>query len=482
MVPLTDALGVLGAHDVDMQQREGGTRRGRGARGSGTTAIVAAMLVTVMLGAANADAGSFVPGPTPIIGRRGPTPITGPVTFYGRGFGHGVGMSQYGARGRADAGQSVATILAHYYQGTTIGDLSPTVPPTIPLIRVLVLDKFPATTAVPLTMHGRSANWTVSGTGKTFPKDAVLRLIPTITSVPGGVSVTWRVRIVAADGTTVLHDAASTGSFVVGPGDDATRLQLDSKPSSFDTYRGTLRVIAGSTSAAVTVVNSLPLESYLKGVVPSEMPAAWNPEALKAQAVVARGYAARRIRPGVGTFDVKDDTSSQVYLGVENEKATTNTAIASTANKVVKSGSTLADTLFHSTGGAATENNEYVFVSATGDITNSPVSYLRGSSDRAPNGTPYDSSSPWLHWNTATYTVAQLSAWLGSDPQTSVGTLTAIDLHHRGVSGRLISVTLIGTAGTKIVSGTVFRTVFNASRPPTDPLLRSNAFALTPFP
>ncbi|MFL5679598.1 MAG: SpoIID/LytB domain-containing protein [Chloroflexota bacterium] len=464
-----------------MQQREGGTRRRLAGRGSGTSAIVAAVLVSVILGTAQADAAGYVPGPTPIIGRRGPTPVTGSVTFFGRGFGHGVGMSQYGARGRADAGQTMATILAHYYKGTTIGDLSPTVPPTIPLIRVLVLDKFPATAAVPLTIHGRSANWTVSGTGKTFAKDAVLRLIPTVTTVPAGVSVAWRLRIVAPNGD-VQYDAASTASFVVGPGDDATRLRLDSKPSSFDTYRGTLKVIFGSTSAAVTVVNSLPLESYLKGVVPSEMPATWNPEALKCQAVVARGYAARRIKPTVGTFDVKDDTSSQVYLGVENEKPATTTAISATANKVVKSGTAIADALFHSTGGTATENNENVFVSATGEITNSPVSYLRGSSDRAPNGTPYDSSSPWLHWNTATYTVDQLSAWLASDPQTSVGTLTAIDLHNRGVSGRLISVTLIGTGGTKTVSGTVFRTVFNDNRPPADPILRSNAFALTPFP
>src|SRR4051812_37882481 len=105
MVPLTDAPFIPGAHDDDMQQREGGTRRRRHFRGSGRGAVVAAVLASVMLGAAHADAGGFVPGPTPIIGRRGPTPVTGSVTFFGRGFGHGVGMSQYGARGRADAGQ-----------------------------------------------------------------------------------------------------------------------------------------------------------------------------------------------------------------------------------------------------------------------------------------------------------------------------------------------------------------------------------------
>jgi SpoIID/LytB domain protein len=470
MVPLADAAAHRGVQDAHMPSPN---RLGRAARPG--TALLGAVLVTALLGAAYADAAGFVPGPTPIIGRRGPTPVSGSITFYGRGFGHGVGMSQYGARGRADAGQTMETILAHYYKGTTLSPLGAPDDPG-PTIRVLVLDKFPATAAVPLTLHGRGGIWSVSGIAGTFPADAVLRLIPTTASG----SVTWRLRIVDSTGH-VLHDAASVGAFVVQPAANATRLQLDSKPSSFDTYRGTLRVIVGSTSAAASVVNSLGLESYLRGVVPSEMPAAWHPEALKSQSVVARGYAARRIK-ATGTYDVKDDTSSQVYLGVENEKATTDTAIKNTVARKLMIGTTIADTLFHSTGGAATENNENVFVSETGAIVVSPVSYLRGSSDRAPNGTPYDASSPWSHWNTGTHTVAELSSWYASDARTNVGTITALDLRHRGVSGRLISVTLIGTAGTKTVSGNVFRTIFNAHRPATEALFRANAFALTPFP
>src|SRR5215210_627153 len=365
------------AHAVVMRDRRPSSMAQLDPRPSRAAALLLALLVMAVVGAAQAEAAGWVPGPTPIIGRRGPTPVAGAVTFYGRGFGHGVGMSQYGARGRATAGQLMPTILAHYYQGTTIGPLST----PNPVIRVLVLDKFPATAAAPLTMHGRGGTWTVSGVAKTFPKDAVLRLIPTLASG----SVSWRLRVLAVDGT-VLHDASSTGAFIVSPAQAASLLQLNSKPSSFDTYRGTLRVIAGSASAAVTVVNTLPLESYLRGVVPSEMPAAWAIEALKSQAVVARGYADRRIKPGVGTYDVKDDTSSQVYLGFENEKSTTDAAISATKDLVVKNGTAVADTLFHSTGGTATENNENVFVSDAGDIVVSPVTYLRGSSDRAPDG------------------------------------------------------------------------------------------------
>ena len=110
------------------------------------------------------------------------------------------------------------------------------------------------------------------------------------------------------------------------------------------------------------------------------------------------------------------------------------------------------------------------------------MSYLRGSADRRADGTPFDDASPWETWKTATYTRSQLSAWFGSDARTNVGSLTALDLRDRGVSGRLISVTLIGSQGTKKVSGDVFRSVFNAKRPSGDPMLRSTLFATNPVP
>ena len=69
------------------------------------------------------------PTPTPAP-PDGPTVLGPTVTFHGRGYGHGVGMSQYGARGRALEGQATADILAHYYRGTTLGTLDP--PPADP--------------------------------------------------------------------------------------------------------------------------------------------------------------------------------------------------------------------------------------------------------------------------------------------------------------------------------------------------------------
>ena len=111
-----------------------------------------------------------------------------------------------------------------------------------------------------------------------------------------------------------------------------------------------------------------------------------------------------------------------------------------------------------------------------------PVSYLRGSLDRTSAGAAYDAGSPYATWSTVAYTTAQLSSWFGADSRTSVGTLIALDLRNRGASGRLISVTLIGSRATRTVSGEVFRSIFNARHPATDPSMRSTLVGTQPIP
>jgi SpoIID/LytB domain protein len=390
------------------------------------------------------------------------------IMFYGRGWGHGVGMSQYGARGRALAGQTSTEILGHYYAGATLGSIDPATN-----VRVLLLTGFTATADKPAVAHGRGGTWTIDGIAKTFPSNAKLTLVPT---TPGG--STYTLRIVSSGGA-LLHTQAVSGGFTVRPAQAASLLQLDSKPSSYDTYRGILRFYLSST---IRVVNELGLDAYLRGVVPAEMPSAWPTEALKAQSIAARSYAARRLHPGEGNYDLYDDTRSQVYRGSEGEAAPTDAAIAATSGTVLKSGSAVANALFHSTGGGATENNEFVFVSSTGEIVSSPVSYLRGSPDRAPDGTSYDAAAPLATWKTVSYSRTELSAIFAADPRTNVGSKVKFDLTRRGVSGRLISVTLTGTLGSKTVSGDIFRSVFNANNPAADPDLRSTLFDTKPIP
>ena len=466
------------------------TRSGTGATPNATlTALLAALLLWPAVGtwtaplahAETPGSGGAADASTPVAtpptpAAAGPTVLGETVTFYGRGYGHGIGMSQYGARGRALAGEDATAILAHYYLGAVPGPID-----TATRIRVLVQANWTATEIRPLVIFGRGTPWAIDGVATTFPADARLRLIPPTTAEARGIApAAWRLVVEAAD-ATVLVDGAAPADFTVRGVADEGRLQLWSKPTRYDTYRGTLRVLV-QPSSRVSVVNEVSLEQYLPGVVPVEMPPAWPAAALQAQAVAARSYAARRLRPNVSTFDVPDDSTSQTYRGVLAEKPATNAAIAATAGIVLWSGPKIADTLFHSTGGGATESNENVYTSTSGKRIARPVSYLRGTPDRTPEGMPYDASAPYSTWATRTYARAQLSAWFAADRRTNVGDLVALDLRDRGVSGRLVSVTLVGSLGSRTVSGEIFRAVFNARRPSTDPILRSTLLDTAPIP
>ena len=420
-----------------------------------------------------AATGVLAPAPgaaTPPASTGGLTTLGESVTLFGRGWGHGVGLSQYGARGRALAGQGAAEILAHYFAGTTIGPV-----PEGTAIRVLLLDDHAPSVATPLTVIGRGGDWTILGVDAAFPADARLRLVPATT----GTTTTWRAVVDTAAGV-VLHDAAAPADFRVQGSTTATTFELPARSAAFGLYRGALRILLAG--AKVDVVNELLLEAYLRGVVPVEMPSTWPVAARTAQTIAARSFAAAHLRPGVSTFDVYDDTRSQVYRGVRAETAAANAVIADTANQVLRSGSAIAGALFHSTGGGATESNENVYVSATGVKVATPVPFLRGSPDRDANGVPYDAAAPYATWQTKAYPLAQLSAIFAADARTDVGTLVAFDLRNRGVSGRLVSVSLVGSAGAKTISGGVFVSVFNAHRPAGDPLARSTLLDVAPVP
>lgn len=449
-----------------------------------TAAATALLLLASTIGVAFAPARTLAEEPSaspvdppvasPAAAVGGPTTLGKTVTFHGRGYGHGVGMSQYGARGRALAGEDAVSILAHYYQGAVLAAIDPAT-----RIRVLVQSRWIASKASPLVIFGRVTPWSIDGLSANFPADARLRLIPLTSGDAAATTGQWRLLIEAAD-ATVLFDGPAPLDFIVRASADDGRLQLWSKPTRYDRYRGSLRVLV-QTATRVSVVNDVALELYLPGVVPIEMPPAWPAAALQAQAIAARSFAARRLRPDVSYFDVPDGSSSQVYRGALAEQLSTSAAIAATSGLVLMSGSTIANALFHSTGGGATESNENVYTSASGKRIGKPVSYLRGSLDRAADGTPFDALAPYARWATRTYSRAKLSAWFASDPRTNVGDLVALDLRDRGVSGRLVSVTLIGSLGSRTVSGEVFRAVFNARRPATEPSLKSTLLDVAPI-
>lgn len=428
--------------------------------------VLAGVLVVVV-----APSVSGVPGVSGAARAGTPTSVPATVTFHGRGYGHGVGLSQYGARGRALAGQTAAAILAHYYKGTALGAVE-----SGKKIRVLVLTGFTPSTTRPFRVIGRDGPWAISGRRSGLPADAVLEMAKVPTS-PGATTTTWKVTVRSSAGELLYQKTGLTDLTIV-PSAPETRLQLWSKPTTYDRYRGTLRVVAGSS---IAVVNRLGVNAYLYGVVPNEMPSIWPTEALRAQAIAARTYAVRRIRT-TGIFDVFDDTRSQVYRGSLCEKTTTTKAVSATGAKIVTYNGSIADGFFHSTAGGWTEDNEKAWVSSTGAKVAGAMPYLRGVSDRRPDGSSYDEASPYATWKTASYSRSALSAIFAHDSRTDVGTLSALDLSNRGVSKRLIAVTLVGSNGSKTVSGEVFRSVFNAWRPSTDPQMRSTLFDLAPIP
>jgi stage II sporulation protein D len=374
-------------------------------------------------------------------------------------------MSQYGARGRALAGQDAATILTHYYAGTTIVPRDPLTP-----VRVLIASGLKPSPTAPIAVTGVGGTWSVDGLPGTFPAGATLTV--------GGSFGAWQVTVSGPDASS-LAAAPLLNDVRIRPVDPTTLLQVSFKPSTRNLYRGVIRLIA---STRVSAIDEVPLDQYLGGVVPVEMPSTWPAEALKAQAIAARSYAVRRLHPLTGTFDMYDDSRAQYYWGVRAERASVNAAIAATAGQVLMIGLLVANTVYCSADGGATENSEFVWTSSTGGVVNRPAPELRGSPDRTPVGAPYDAASPSNSWRTATYTQAQFSTIFAADARTNVGTILALDLSRRGVSGRLIAVTLIGTLGVKTVSGMLFQSIFNLYRPSGHPILRSTLVDLSPIP
>jgi stage II sporulation protein D len=200
-------------------------------------------------------------------------------------------------------------------------------------------------------------------------------------------------------------------------------------------YRGAL--VVHRRGGKLVVVNALPLDRYLRGVVPWEMPDDWHPEALKAQAVVARSYALATLKPGT-LYDLYADTRSQVYGGIEAEAATTNRAVGATAGRVLFWNGRVATTFYHSTSGGRTVAIAEAWPRAT------PVPYLVSVPD------PHDRISKHHRWGTFRWTPA------GVGRKLSIRGVTDVRLV-RGPSGRVSRVRVVTKSGTRTLLSQDFR-------------------------
>ena len=351
-----------------------------------TSALALALLATTAVGQAQA--------PPPA------DSTTGEAVFAisGRGWGHGVGLSQWGAYGQAKAGRAYDQILAHYYFGTKLGRA------TKSEVRVLLAEG--------------KRGVTVQSAAPFRVQDAA----GVVTKLPAGAL------ILSPQLKLPTAVKPSTGPLVVLPGKQP--LSLEGQP-----YRGKLEIAA--VGGYLRVVNYVGLEAYIAGVVADEMPSTWPVEALKAQAVAARTFALKSIVKGK-PFDLYSDVRSQVYGGVESEEDAATKAIQATAGQVVMYGGQLITAFYFSSSGGKT--------ASAADVFGTAFPYLVSRPD------PWDKASPHHRWGPVLLGARTLQSKLGVEAR--VLDASAVPTP----SGRIRNLTLRTASGTTSVPSSLIRT------------------------
>jgi SpoIID/LytB domain protein len=295
------------------------------------------------------------------------------VSFAGVGWGHGVGLSQYGAKAMGADGASYDQILHRYFTGVAIVPIATAVP-----------DMFVTTDPTPfwvgLLQNSSVVSFTVeSGQARLCfdPTDACVR-----TAQPGE---NFRFGPDGSGSCVFLHLAPTGESSGVGlpgscdasvrPLSDQTILAVPYKARSY--RHGILRFRESPMTGNIHTVYEIGVDNYMRGL--SEVPDSWSTAAIEAQVVVSRSFAVWNAldRGGENTFsldrrndcacNLRDDTSDQVFRGWTGESSHPNwvSAVSSTAQKVMVSNGTIVLGLYSSSSGGSTENYTDVFVGGT---------------------------------------------------------------------------------------------------------------------
>jgi SpoIID/LytB domain protein len=389
-------------------------------------------------------------------------------TFEGGGWGHGVGMSQYGALGRALAGHTDDEILTFYYDGTSVVSDPAQVPATV---RVRLAR--PSTETIT-----PASSMTVAIDGIVAPTE-VNEPVTITRTAPGVVDSPWSVTTPSGAlcegcggaGTVITIDfpqGSSAGAVAVG--------------STGRTYgRGQIQIrSSGLPDDMWVVVGAMTMDEYLYGL--GEVPSSWPAEALKAQATAGRSYATAKMaeRPTNGTwcagstgvticpFDVYASTVDQAYTGWAKESgdfgAAWRAAVDATTGELVGKDGQVVTTFYASSNGGATASSE--------EIWGGERDYLVVKDDPfdaavdPETGETLNPNHRWIRQFTAT----QVSDWLSADDRTDVGRVQTIALiGPPSDSGRVDStdVRIVGTEGEKTVTGSVLRSVINNGAPGT---------------
>jgi stage II sporulation protein D len=356
-----------------------------------------------------------------------PAAPAGSVRFCGHGWGHGVGLGQWGAKGMALAGLSYRFIDQHFYTGATWASLDTANAP----IHVAVL--------------WGTATYRVVASGP-----AQLIAGTRVTNIAAGQSLSF---------------SMAGGVQKVVPTSAATRLTLYGPSGRYHAYRGT--IVAQPSGGLLYMINVLPIEDYLRGL--GEVPSSWPLEAIKAQIVAARCYALTHMG-STSLYDVDDTTQFQVYRGIDAESASQNAAVDQTAGQVLVYNGRVIEAFFSASDGGHTANVSDVF---GGSLATYP--YLKGVLD------PWDVVAPRHTWYTAAYSYATLErVYFSSADVASYGHLVGLDLRDRDASDRLNTVGLIGSRGVKRIGVSAFMHAFNRSSLTGTDVLWNEMFGTTP--
>lgn len=405
-----------------------GRRRGLLAPALVATAGLAVTLVLPRAGLPASWAAPAAPAVTAAAAR-----VPASFVLGGGGYGHGVGMSQYGAQAQALAGRSAATILAGYYRGTS---LTPARDDAQIRVQLLAASSTRITTSAVDELGGRFI--------ATVGSHALLgragdRL--TVTTTPTGVraALTHGTRTTALAGARVVVRWQGTRA-LPGP---ATLVHVAGATSVYRWGRLEISNVLG----LVNVVGVMRLhDEYLNGI--DEVPASWRPAALQAQAMAARTYAIKAMAGGVSRWcdcHVYDDTRSQVFHGWSRQGQPTwgarwSAAVAATAptpttGRIITYAGAPIDAVYFSSDGGRTENSE--------DVWGNPVPYLRSVADPWSAG----GGNPLARWS-RTRTQAQVAAAFG------LPDVVSLDLSGRTAGGGVdVAVATSSTGAVARISG-----------------------------
>lgn len=265
---------------------------------------------------------------------------------------------------------------------------------------------------------------------------------------------TMLMRADALQDVPVACEGADALCVLAGPGGFVRIARLDQQPFStkgllWHAYRGFLTV-RREPDTTFRVINTVPLETYLYGVIPAEIGANAPVEAMKAQAVAARTYALKnRGKCAADGFDLDDTTRCEGYYGLDGETALSNAAVDGTRTQVLTYHGQLIDAIFSTDSGGITACD------LSGDCP-----YLQAVKDAdSSDGLDYAASGKYHTW-THTFTPAQIAALLARDPRTSVSQFVSLTIDGLDPSGRITTATIAGADGTlKTVTGPQLRQI-----------------------